>query len=85
MDCSEKLNGILLLVPDLECLSGGLQQIRKLQIRYSKQVTLLLLSHLLPQLEHKFTHALGNEFLPMACLQPTKMRLLHAVLLRCRR
>jgi hypothetical protein len=32
MDCSEKLNGILLLVPDLECLSEGLQQIRELNI-----------------------------------------------------
>lgn len=32
----------------------------------------------------KFIHALGNEFLPLACLQPTKIRLLHAARLWCK-
>ena len=73
MDCSEMLNGILLLVPDLECLSRGLQQIRELQIWYSTKVTFLLLSHLLPQLKHRnLSMHLVMNFCPWHAFSPQK-------------
>jgi len=73
MDCSEKLNGILLLVPDSECLSGGLQHIRKLQIRYGTKVIFLSLSHLLPQLKQRnLSMHLVMNFCPWHVFSPQK-------------
>ena len=72
-DCSEMLNGILLLVPDLECLSGGLQEIRELQIWYSTMITFLLLSHLLSQLKPRnLSMHLVMNFCPWYAFSPQK-------------